>query len=196
MHNDNHRKEPAPIGDRIRNFLEEPMNDRDKKSIQLHILDEIFMNTANVLPETLEKRFKDIFNRAARFDKADDKNFFIIQALTFGDYSPTVDFKIPIATEFTDFTWDDIHSLKGYIKLHEVARDCNFAINIEYLVEKGPNGMVIPPRMSINASKSYQDGIMLYPSVYPHLPERKAQAEPKRLPAPAGKKPESGSFKF
>jgi len=193
----NNEKDTRPIGDRVREFLESPLNDPDRKQIQLNILEDFFYSLSEALPKVMEQSFSNIFNKASKIENEEDRNFIILEDITRVNprtgapaYTSISALGIPISTEFTEFSWSDIRELPGYIKLHEAARDCNIAINVSNLVEKGPEGMPLPPRLTLYASQTYDQGAMAYSQSYPQLPEKE---EPKIRKL---NNPGKGSFDF
>lgn len=188
--------DPQPSsGSRLRDIINPALEDSRKKQIQLELLDNFFEHIAEQIPGGVEGSLRKIFNKASRLPE-EDRNAFIIEQMTLTDqmgnpyYTPVIPFGLPVTTGFTEYTAMDIKELPGYIRLHEAARDADVAVSLKYLLAdevKIFGGMGPPPRVVIDASKSYEEGAVENGDIYPQLPER----EP---PDPSAPKPRPGDF--
>ncbi|MBI1215722.1 MAG: hypothetical protein GC185_07885 [Alphaproteobacteria bacterium] len=172
-------KDKKPLGQSIRDLINPALDDERRVAIQAKHLDKIFDRLADQLPLILERDFTSFFNHVSNASRnnPDVKNPIIIDALTtMGDpqsgessYSPIKRLQLPIVTTFTTFSAEDIRNLPGYIKLHEAARKMDVALNLANITaEDAKNGM--PPILTINTMKSYDDGALENSMFYPNLP--------------------------
>lgn len=176
----------APLGDSIRDMINPALEDRRCHQLMLDQISGFFDSLAAILPQALEEGYATLFNRIVRARAQEQKNEMVIRAIAFRDpatgkteYSPEVVEMIPVATDYTNFSADEIRELPGYIRLHEVARDENIAINLQGLIGKdgektGGRAIVI-----IDAMKSYNDGVIEHYAIYPHLPPKKEKFNPR-----------------
>ncbi len=161
-----------PVGDSIRDIINPALADERKQQIQMDILDQIFGDMAEDLPACLKENLTGLFNEVA-YAEWDDTNRTVLTLLTLTDqqgqpmYSPVIEIGLPIVTQFTDFFADDIRNLPGYIKFHEAARDANVAVRLSGLLKEDSGA----PKITIDCSKTYEQGAMENASIYPNLPE-------------------------
>lgn len=184
--NDN---EKGTLGKSIRDMINPALEDSRTPKQQSDILDGIFMEMAEKLPQVLEFKFTHFFNHLARASKNDDskRNPIIIDALTVagqegdGKYSPIERLPLPISTAFTRFTAEEVKDLPGYIKLHEAARDMDISIKVHGLLaeEKTGSPFSLPPMLIVDATKTYEEGAMENSGMYPNLPPKKAAFDKK-----------------
>lgn len=179
--------EKAPLGQRIRDFINPALEDTRKPKIQNDILDEVFGTLADAMEARMEKGFTAIFNRVTERSKRRPSlaNPMIIEDLTRFDpmagdakYSPIWRVPMPIALSFTSFQAAEIKELPNYIRLHEKARDMDVAIKIIGLTadeSKASLGISVPAMFIVDASKSYDDGALENSNLYPDLPPKRAK---------------------
>ena len=164
-----------PVGESIRDLINPALEDDRKPKIQLDILDKIFENTAGDMSEILANNLSRLFNRLSG-TQSEDKNPQIITLLTMVDsqgnplYSPILRLRIPVCVDFAEFTPAALCELPGYIKLHMAARDEDVAVSVTGLttddVRKGG-----PVFLTLDCSKTYEQGAVENPHLYPQLPE-------------------------
>lgn len=179
--------EKAPLGQRIRDFINPALEDSRKPKIQNDILDEVFGTLADMMEARLEKSFTATFNRVTERSKRRPSLAapMIIEDLTRVDpmtgeakYSPIWRVPMPIALSFTNFQAADIKDLPNYIRLHEKARDLDVAVKIVGLTadeSKASMGIAMPAIFIVDASKSYDDGALENAHLYPDLPPKRAK---------------------
>ena len=180
---DNDKK--VPVGKSIRDLINPALEDERRSQIQLKILDNAFNQFADNIPMIFEREFSAFFNHVAKrsADKPNTKNPMIITALTTakgedGDspYAPKKSLLIPISTNFTTFSADEIKELPGYIRLHTVARDMDVALKVSGLLADDKGQQTV---LTIDASKTYEEGAFENPQMYPQLPLPKVEFDKK-----------------
>ncbi|MDE1151447.1 MAG: hypothetical protein PW788_02825 [Micavibrio sp.] len=171
---DNEKK--TPVGKSIRELINPALEDDRREQVQLQILDTAFSKMAEVLPSIIEREFSAFFNHVASKskDKPNIKNPMIISALTDAkneSYSPIKNFQIPVSTSFTTYSADQIKELPGYIRLHLAARDMDVALKVTGLTAD-EKGQAI---LTLDASKTYEEGAFENAQMYPQLPAPKVE---------------------
>lgn len=175
--NDNNNEDKKPLGQSIRALIEPALDDPRRSKLQLEKLDDIFNQLAMIVPCSLEQDF----NHFARYVQnasernPEVKNPIIIDALTSGGeqgYSPIKKFGLPISTEFTDFSAQDIKELPNYIKLHEIARDLDVALKLMGVTADEAKGGFSQAILIVDGSKTYDEGALENSSLYPNLPPK------------------------
>lgn len=184
--------EKKPLGDRIRDLINPALEDERRREIQLKILDDLFLEVAQMFPSLMEQSFSAFFNEAAQKKSLADKNAFVIKYITTGSkdrksYSPLLQLGLPVITGFTNFSAEDIKNLPGYIKLHVTARTHNVALKIKGLTAeeaKSDN-----PAIIVDGMKTYEQGAMENYQLYPNLPPESQKPFDSKGPGP-------GTFRF
>lgn len=180
---DNDKKQP--IGKSIRDLINPALEDDRRGQIQLKLLDSVFSQFADVIPTIFEREYSAFFNHVSKrsADKPNTKHPMIITALTMAKpddgespYSPKKSLQIPISTNFTSFSADEIKELPGYIKLHTAARDMDVALKVSGLLSDDKGQQAI---LTIDASKTYEEGAFENPQMYPQLPAPKVEFDKK-----------------
>lgn len=172
--NDNKNEDKKPLGQSIRDMIEPALDDPRRQEIQLKQLDHIFNQLTQAIPTTLEQEFNQfsryVQNAAERNPEV--KHPMIIDALTVAGqgYSPIKKFGLPINTDFTDFSAQDIKELPHYISLHEVARELDVALKLSGITGDETRGGMSQPVLVVDGSKSYDQGAMENAQMYPNLP--------------------------
>lgn len=180
----------APLGDRIRDMINPALEDSRPQKMQLDLLDNFFKQVAFSFSRNMESTFSDVFNHVSSL-RPQEKNPFLIDALTKGKYTPVMRLPVPLALQFTSFSTDEIRTLPAYVMLHEVLRAENIAIKVIGLTanEVRSSGGLSSAIVIIDASKSYNDGALENSGLYPDLPPPPPDLSPP--PPDAG-----GSFNF
>jgi hypothetical protein len=176
-----------PLGQSIRDLLNPAFEDERRPEIQNKIVSDIFAQLADSIAPLFEQEFSHFFNHvAAKADKKPlQKTPIILHAMTLagkngdGAYSPVKELRLPIVTKFTNFSTDDIKDMPGYIKLHEVCRDMDIAIKLIGLTADEARGSMMPPILTLDATKSYTEGAMENAHLYPNLPPKKVEFDRK-----------------
>jgi hypothetical protein len=175
---DDHQKPKKPIGQSIRDLINPALEDDRCQKIQLDIVDRAFDAIADAFPEILEKSYRDFFNEVSNVAKRDEKkvNPFIITSITHAPqgkprYSPIMQLSLQVTTQFTNFSADEIKELPGYIKLHMAAREQDVALKVNGLLGEDKGQQTY---LTIDGSKSYNQGAIENYLLYPNLPEEPA----------------------
>ena len=181
----NSNDKSIPIGKRIRDVINPALEDSRREQVQLNILDNVFSQFADALPKIVERDFQAFFNQVARTDsQPQTRNPTIIKYLTAikgededSAYSPMKRLAIPVSTNFTTFSADEIKELPGYIKLHTVARDMDIALKIPGLTADDKGNQAV---LTFDASKTYNQGAYENAQMYPQLPPPKVEFDRKQ----------------
>ena len=183
---DNDDKPKKPLGQNLRDLINPALEDSRKPKLQLDKLDLIFTKFAEILPTKLEEEFRFFASHVDSVEKRapEKKTPVVIDAITASDgkggssYEAVKKFQLPISTTFTEFSAQDIKDLPGYVKLHEMARDLDIAIKLVGVTQDETKGNIYSqPLLILDISKSYQEGAMESPTLYPNLPTRPARFE-------------------
>lgn len=161
-------------GESIRDVINPALSDDRKQKFQLDMLDKVFESWAEDLPFILQDNLRNLFNHLSDRDTEEQQNAKLIVLLTKGQYSPQMDFKIPMAgLLYTDFSPQDICSLPGYIKLHQAALEHDVALRLTGLTgeEVRATRGHQPAFLTIDAGKSYDQGASENSALTPQLPE-------------------------
>lgn len=178
-----------PLGESIRDFINPALEDTRRQEVQNNILNDMLEDIVNFFEIEMARKFQRAFNNvAARSERRPElKNPMILEELTTVDpmtgeakYSPVLRIQIPIATGFTQFSPDDIKDQPNYIKLHEKAQKMDVAVRVIGLTadeSKSPSGFSFPPILIIDGSKTYAEGALENPSLYPNLPPKNPEID-------------------
>lgn len=183
------RPKKVPLGDRIRDMINPAMEDTRRKKMQLDMLNQFFEKVNSKVAMMLEPEFNMVFNHVASL-RPQEQNVYLIKALTLGGYLPVLQMQGNLMMRFTDFSPEEIKSLPAYVMLHEFLRAENIAIKVSGATadDVRSTGGMSPLVVTIDASKSYDDGALENSLLYPDLPP----PPPDMLPPPDT----GGSFKF
>lgn len=202
MPQDNKPDSKKPLGENIRDTVNKALSAECRHEVQLAIIDQIFFDIAERLPRRMEKDLSDFFNQAASVPDSMRPQI-EVELLTMppgdqgGGYSPVKRFSLGINPTFTEFDMDDVVALPGYIRLHEVARDMDVAIQIMNLSKEevqGAGDFPSPPMLIVNGMKSYEEGAFEHPMQHPNLPPKPLKAD-RMLPPPPPQKPKKDGGK-
>ncbi len=172
----------------FRDWAKEAMDDERKNDIQLEVLDGVLKELAFKLPAVIGNTISDIFNEASHL-APEARNKRLIEAFTASESGTALTIPVGINTMYTQYYDSDIRQLPGYVKLHEVARELDFAIDLKGLT--GAMGM--PPKLALDLSKTYEEGEYESSCGYPDLPEQ-SQAVAALPSGTRAQKPKNGRY--
>ncbi len=182
--NDNTNEDSRPIGDRLRDLIDQGLEDARRHDIQAAILDQGFTQIADNFDRLADRVCARFFNQVAQVKERAPQNLnpFIVDMLTAFDpvnggpkFDPNLRISLSVNNTFLDMSPQDIKEMPGYIRLHEKAREHNVSLNLMNVTadEVRNNPFPQPATLMIDFSKTYASGAIANASLYPDLPPRK-----------------------
>lgn len=173
MANENKKKS---LGERAREIIRPALEDDRRRNLQLELLSDAFNDAAKIVERVLKEEF-DHFAQYLQQVPDSERNLTVIEAMTTvnprtgePNFAPAKKMPIMVCSEFADYSAMDVRDLPGFIKFHEKMRDLDVAVKIMGLIgddKKMTQGRVIA---AFDLSKSYNEGAMDNPELYPNLP--------------------------
>ena len=90
--------------------------------------------------------------------------------------------QMPVSPDVLKVTNEEVRQMPGYIKLHEVARKHDIALAFSMETSGDARGRQ-PPTITVDLTKSYEQGAMDNAFMYPDLPPRQEQEQKQSKPS-------------